>query len=516
MKSDYLVVGSGLAGLSFAALMAKAGKKVTVLEAHEYAGGYGHTFEQGGRYKFNAQLHYVWNCGKGREVYNFLEKLNLHEEIRFEQYDPNGFDHMRMPGYALDIPSDLTLLCERLQAIFPARAAQIKHFLDTVEKTAEELDRLPNPINKWSVVLNPGNILHVLKYRNATLQDVFNAHQLPLEAQTLLASQWPDFMLPPRELSFFAWSVLFIGYCRGAYYPTKHFEHVINHLVQIIEAHGGEILYNRKVTEFIRNGQSIRGVHAEDLLHAGQFDDYFGKTVICNIDPKRAAEMIGFEHFSDGVQKKLLYDYSPSNFMAYCVVKDLDLREFGFGRWNLFHSEQVNLNKAFDDMYRHGDYSQPSFVITTPSLLTTDHSDCPEGCQIVELLTVASYQRFHDLKISDAALYRKKKHEIFDALLDVIEKRYIPHFREHLVFKMIGSPTTNERYCGSPKGNSYGSNLTPRNISLNRLDHHTSLNNFYFCNASSGYPGFTGSISTGCRLYEHLTGDLFLKPTVQK
>jgi len=40
---DYLIVGSGIAGLTFAALMAKAGKKVCVLEAHEFAGGFGHT-----------------------------------------------------------------------------------------------------------------------------------------------------------------------------------------------------------------------------------------------------------------------------------------------------------------------------------------------------------------------------------------------------------------------------------------------------------------------------------------
>lgn len=513
MKSDYLVVGSGLAGLSFAALMAQAGKKITLLEAHEYPGGYGHTFEEGGRYKFNAQLHYVWNCGKGRNVYNFLKKLNLHEAVTFEQYDPSGFDHMRMPGYALDIPGDLNVLFERLQTLFPTHATNIKKFLVTVEKTADELDKLSTPFSAWSFLLNLGNNLQVLKYRNATLQDVFDTYQLPLEAQTLLALQWPDFMLPPRDLSFFAWAVLFIGYCRGAYYPTQHFEHVINTLVQTIQAHGGEIIYNRKVTDFIREGKTIQGVHAEDLLNSGQFEDYFGETIICNIDPKRAAEMIGFEHFSAPVQKKLLYDYSPSNFMAYCVVKDLELRDFGFGRWNLFHSEQADLNQAFDDMYRRGDYSQPSFVITTPGLLTDDHSDCPKGCQVVELLTVANYQRFHDLKISDAGHYRNKKNEIFDAMLDVIEKSYVPDFRQHLVFKMIGSPTTNERFCGSPSGNSYGSNLTPKNLALNRLDHRTSLNNFYFCNASSGYPGFTGSISTGCRLYEHLTGDVFLKTT---
>ena len=57
---DYLVVGSGLAGLSFAALMAKAGRRVRVLEAHYHPGGYGHTFEfgkDGRRFRFNAQFH---------------------------------------------------------------------------------------------------------------------------------------------------------------------------------------------------------------------------------------------------------------------------------------------------------------------------------------------------------------------------------------------------------------------------------------------------------------------------
>jgi hypothetical protein len=40
-----------------------------------------------------------------------------------------------------------------------------------------------------------------------------------------------------------------------------------------------------------------------------------------------------------------------------------------------------------------------------------------------------------------------------------------------------------------------------------RLDHHTSLDGFWFCNASSGYAGFAGTIWTGCTLYERLTGE---------
>jgi hypothetical protein len=45
-----------------------------------------------------------------------------------------------------------------------------------------------------------------------------------------------------------------------------------------------------------------------------------------------------------------------------------------------------------------------------------------------------------------------------------------------------------------------------------RLDHRTSLDGFHFCNASSGFPGFAGTIWTGCRLYEHLTGDRVQRP----
>ena len=100
--------------------------------------------------------------------------------------------------------------------------------------------------------------------------------------------------------------------------------------------------------------------------------------------------------------------------------------------------------------------------------------------------------------------------EILDAMLDVLEKEYIPGFRDHLVFKMTGSPTTNERYCWCPQGNSYGSNMTPKNIGIGRLNHKTSLKNFYFCNASSGFAGFAGTFWTGATLYQRLTGDKVL------
>lgn len=91
---DFLIVGSGLSALSVGALLARSGRSVRIVEAHTEAGGYGHTFSLGAtaEYRFNAQLHYVWNCGPGRTVHKFLRKLDLHETVTFERYDVDGFD----------------------------------------------------------------------------------------------------------------------------------------------------------------------------------------------------------------------------------------------------------------------------------------------------------------------------------------------------------------------------------------------------------------------------------------
>ncbi len=511
---DFLVVGSGLAGLACGALMAQAGRRVRVIEAHHQAGGYGHTFafgNAGRQYRFNAQFHYVWNCGPGRTVHNFLRKLGLERDVTFEEYDRNGFDRMRMPGWSLDVPGSYPELARRLGDLFPHAAGRLADFVEEIRLTEQELDALPHRGGAITLLARLPRLRRLMRYRHATLQNVFERFALPPEAQTLLALQWPDFMLPPAELSFFAWVMLFAGYVRGAYYPRHHFEHVIDSLVRVIQNAGGEVRLGARVTAFLERDRRVLGARTEEVLESGEstgrFEEHRAPDTICNMDPRRAAEMIGLDRFSATLRRRLSYEYSASNFMAYCAVEGIDLRDYGFGRSNLFHTEHPDLNEAFRAMHDRGDYSRPSFAVTVPSLLTADGSDCPAGTQILELLTVAGYDRFHHLKIANASSYRQKKQEVFDAMLDVLERRYVPNLRQHLCFKMTGSPTTNERYCLSPAGNSYGSAMTPANIGPGRLDHRSSLAGFHFCNASSGFAGFAGTIWTGCRLYEHLSGD---------
>ena len=62
---DVVVIGSGLSGLSCAAVLSRMGKRVLVLEQHDIAGGGTHEFTLGSGFRFDSGLHYVppWSEG---------------------------------------------------------------------------------------------------------------------------------------------------------------------------------------------------------------------------------------------------------------------------------------------------------------------------------------------------------------------------------------------------------------------------------------------------------------------
>ena len=138
----------------------------------------------------------------------------------------------------------------------------------------------------------------------------------------------------------------------------------------------------------------------------------------------------------------------------------------------------------------------------------------------VTLATGTAYRIFFNLNNKQYTKYfppgtkRKTveslKEEIEDLIklykLDKIEKDYIPDLKKHIVVKTIGTPTTNRDYAHAPAGNVYGSLMSPKNLT-SRLNKNTPFENFYWCNASSGYAGMAGTAYTGAKFYEDMTGD---------
>ncbi len=500
---DYVIMGTGMSALSIGALLAHAGKKVCMLEAHDVPGGMAHSFTMGD-FTFCAQVHYIWGCGKGDIIYEFLKKIGLEKDITFELLGPDGYDRMVMPdGKKVMIPYGFDKLAQNIDAAYPGQREHVLHFTRILEKIRAEMRYLPERKIKWWEYLTKGyNCLTLLQYRNKTLQDVFNECNLSKEAQAVLIANAGDMMAPPSDLSIFVYACLMGGYNTGAYYPTKHFTYFINRLATFITGHDGcHIYYETPVTQIeVTNDLVSRVLTADNKI-------FTAKKYICNMDPQQTSYMIGREKFPSPFLPALSYRYSPSGIMIYLGL-DLDPSDYGFGKFNTWHLEQWDMNTIWEEQ-RNDNFDKPWFFLSTPTLHTPEGGTAPSGYHIMEIATYAEYETFKNLQNKSYSAYAKAKQHLANHLLDLVEKHYIPRLRKHIVLKVVGTPATHEDFCLAPKGNAYGSYFNPQQVSLTRLKAQTPFRNLWWCNASSGGGGIRGTVSTGTHLYMALSGDTF-------
>jgi len=506
---DYVIVGSGMAALTAGSLLASRGASVCVLESHDVPGGYGHTFKWGD-FQFNAQLHYIWGCGEGEVIKSFVKKLQLDKTITFENYDPDGYDHIRLPdGRVFRIPCGFDKMAGHIEEMFPGEGVKARKFLNILDRFNQEVRYVSvrhDYFWKARVLANGPRLTTLLRYKDKTLQDVLDECGLSPQVQTIFTAISGTFLAPPKELSVIAYGGVFSGFNTGAYYPTKHFKHFIDSIVSVItEKDGCSLFLETPVTNIhIEKGQ-VAGVTTADGKR------FTAGTYICNMDPQAAIAMAGPGHFPRSIKKKASYEYSHTSIMLYLGLSGIDLREHGYGNYNRWHLEQWDMNRCWDETMA-GNYDRPWMFMSTPTLHTHQGGIAPPGSQILEILTLANYDLFADMKQKSKKDYEDFKFRVADRLLDTVEQHYVPGLRRHIVKWAYGSPTTNEDFVLAPRGNAYGSHMTPSNVGLDRMRAETGVRNLYWCSASSGHAGIFGTVRAGVLLYMNLTRDWFWNP----
>jgi all-trans-retinol 13,14-reductase len=506
---DDLVIGSGMGGLSVAALLAKKGRRVGVLEAHDTPGGYAHSFRVKA-YRFCAQVHYIFNCGEGESIHNLLTKLKIEDDIPFVRLDPEGFDHIVVAGDRTRIPNGLTKFQGRLVRRFPEAERSLRRYFDIVGLLGRELDRLAVP-DRLSVasIRAVFEARHILRYRRWTLEDLYNHVRMPPRLRAILAGQCGDYLLPPRDVSLLLHVALVTLYDRGAYYPKHHYGHFVETIADSIRNKPGCAVFlehevNRIETDEKRNVTSVTTTNGKRFT---------ARRYISNVDPRRTSQLAGISS-QDGRDRDGGggghggYAYSCGTFTMYLGVRGLDLREHGFGSFNVWHYPHEDINRIYDDQLVRHDLSNPWLFLSTPTLHSDEPGLCPPGDQIIEVATACDYTRFATLRAKDRRAYNLEKKVIRERLLDIIEAQYVPGIRKHLVMRVTGTPATNARFVRAPEGNSYGSALTPANVGPHRRPSRSSaLDNLWLVNATAGFPSVAGTIAAGIRLYKELTGD---------
>lgn len=447
---DVVVIGAGIGGLSTAALLAKAGKSVLLVERHDRPGGYAHGFSRK-QYRFDSGVHLVSGCGPshyrhGGVIHKLCRAVGIAPEDCFIPVSP--YARATYPGLEIALHSGEDSFVAALADAFPRERQNLEALTDLCRKIAEESMLADELLDRARARrLSPLDALpHLFLYRRATLAAVLDEFLDDPRLKSACASLWPYLGLPPSQLSFLLWAAMMAGYIHeGGYYCRGSFQNYANLLAGAVERHGGEVLLNTSVRHIRVESGKVRGVALENaqIIRAD--------AVVSNADARQTAEMIGRHRLPEWHWETLNgLTSSLSVFVSY-LATDLEWPEQAH---ESFFFEGFDHEASFALTVRgRTDW----FSVTVPSL--ADPSLAPPGRHVALLTTLCPFE------VGES--WRQAKPRFEERLLERAE-RHFPGLGEHLLWLESGSPRTLERYTLNHRGAAYGWAPTPDQIGSNR------------------------------------------------
>ncbi|MCX6123923.1 MAG: NAD(P)/FAD-dependent oxidoreductase [Proteobacteria bacterium] len=476
---DHVVLGGGIGGVATAALLARGGSTVCVVERHNSLGGYAHSFEKNG-YQFCCEVQYLMGCQPGGPIPRFLKLLGLEHKVKFNVLDPRGFDVIVAPDGRFEIPSGLEDFCARMVEKFPSESKSIRKYFSLLQRIFDQARGDERVLLPRDIFRRPLKHHLIWRYMNSTVTDVFDRFGFSTPVRTILAGQAGNLALGPSEASFLMHAGMQVAYCRSAAYPKLGMGHLLNSLEEVIsQSPGCLVLKNCEVKD-------IRVVKREVDSIVTSSGVVRAKNYVSNLDPEITRRLMG--------ETTPKYEYSDAVFTLYLGFKDIDLAHYGFGQKNFWVHHSNDIDGEFADLRQNRLYSKPWIFISTPSLLADPG-----------VLTFVGFEHFKNMYDSEPDTYALACQQLEDAFLCTLHREFgIP--LDKIELKIRQTPLDLTQSMGHPEGNVYGAKVTPKNYNFRRLTSRSGVKNLHYVGASSSYPGIMPIVVAAMELSNELIG----------
>ncbi len=459
---DAVVVGAGLGGLTAAALLAKAGLAVLLVERHDRPGGYAHGFRRGALH-FDSAVHLVGGCGRSASgapglVDGLLRAVGTREACDFVAAEP--FYTTRFPDLSLRVASGVEGFVRAHAERFPVEERGIRAFVDLCLALRRETRRPADVRHAADLVALRRRQRALLRFHRSTLGEVLRAEIGDPRLAAALATLWPYAGLPPSRVSFVYFATMLASYLEeGAWYCRGTFQRLAGALVSGLTSMGGELLLRSVVRRILVDAGRVRGV----VLENGQRIE--ARLVVSGADARQTfEELVGRDALETRFLDRLASRRRSVSALVVYAAGSLDPREAGLGHENFLWSgfdHDAHVAAAAE--------GRPDWLtVTVPTLL--DPSLAPRGTHEYVLTTLLP----HDAVPS----WRESKEACAESLL-LRADASIPGLRASLSFLEAGSPRTLERYTRNDRGAIYGWEHAPTDVGLGRLGPRTPVRGLF-------------------------------------
>ncbi len=492
---DYVVVGSGMGGMTTAALLAKVGRRVLVLEQHYTAGGFTHTFRRK-KWSWDVGVHAIGEVDPKARVGRLLEALT---GGKLAWTSLGGvYDAFEFPDLRIDFPDSRQQFAENLKEAFPGHGAAIDAYLGRVRDVAGAMGRY------W--------LSRVAPPRLAPLADRFlarEAHELLTlptkrvldgitadeKLQAVLTAQWGYYGVPRARSSFAIHALVARHFLRGAYYPVGGSGRIAETLLGTVAESGGWTRIRAPVKELLVERGRATGVRLEDgeELRAT-------RGVVSAIGALPTVERLlpEAERGRGWARSIARLRPSPAHVCLYLGFKG-DIRAAGAGaanRW--FYETWASDAEAWEVDGELAD--APVLYCSFPSLKDPRHDPGPEQLHTGEVVTFVPYDAFARWKDGRwhhrGEDYEALKARLSERLLTQLF-RHMPGLKPHLAWSELSTPVSTEHFTRAAAGSIYGIEPTPERYRTAALRPRTPLPGLFLSGADMASVGVIGAMAGG-------------------
>ncbi len=495
---DAIIIGSGIGGLTAAALLAKLGKRVCVLEQHYTAGGYTHSYEREG-YEWDVGVHYIGEVHKPwsmiRRVFDVVSDGN----IEWAPMDAR-YDRIILGEKTYDYVAGREEFKAEIKRHFPDEAAAIDRY---VELLSEVSARVPRFFAGQALPRSLGMLYN--KLRRWWLPDYFfKSTREVLEGLTqnqqligVLTAQWGDYGLPPAKAAFVMHAMVAKHYITGGNYPVGGATKISEHIIPLIEAAGGQVFTYAGVERIlIENGRAV-GVrlHKDGVeIRAPQIVSCAGliPTYTRLLDPQVAAE-------HDLLAPLKQVEPSAATLCLYAGFKG-SAAELGLPKTNYWVYPGADHDYNVDSFTSGDNPAMPLIYISFPSAKDPAWDAHYPNKATVEIVAPTLPHWFAQWKGSTwgkrGPEYEALKAKLTDHLLETLY-RHQPQLRGALDFCELATPLSTEWFQWNEQGEIYGIDHTLQRFEQHWIHSQTPIKGLYLTGADTVTAGVGGALMAG-------------------